>query len=131
MKRNFLLSFFIFLNITLMVFAEEWVEVYGKTYIKIDRTQNDKVFYWAKILNDGTMKPVDKQKIQYILMYNVENCSQSGSGLLATYEYGFSGKVLSSYISPNYNYPNLVNFEPVVPQSVGEVIHKAVCGIVN
>jgi len=119
------------LNVALAAFAEEWIEVYNKTYIKIDKYQNNRVFYWTKALNDGTMKPVNKQKVQYIMDYNVEDCSQNSSGLLATYAYGLSGKVLSSYISPFYNYPSMIPFEPVIPQSVGEVIHKSVCGFVK
>lgn len=128
MKKRFIILLFVFLNIALNVFAEEWAEVYNKMYVKIEKTQDDKVFYWTKILNDGTIKPIDKQKIQYIMNYNIENCSDNSSGILATYSYGFSGKVLSSYVSLYYNYPTLISFEPVVPQSVGEVIHKFICG---
>ena len=60
--------------------------------------------------------------------YYIGNCSQNSNGLLALYEYNHSGKALSSYTSPYYNHPEIMTFEPVVPQSVGEVIHKYVCG---
>lgn len=129
--RNFLIILLVFLNVTLIAFSEEWVEVYSKIYIKIDKSQNDKIFYWSKFLNDGTMKPVNNQKIKYAMNYNIEDCTQNSNGLLAAYEYSTSGKVLSSYVSPFFNHPSLVPFEPVVPQSVGEVIHKYVCGFAN
>jgi len=127
MKKIVVLVFICFMFSSLSAFASEWAEVCYKIYIKVEKTQGDKVFYWQKALNNGEMKPIRKQKINYNMAYLIDNCSQSTTGILAMYIYGFNNSPIESYTSSSYNNPEYIRFEPIIPQTIGESIHKYVC----
>lgn len=124
-----LLILLILIAIPTKIFASEWVEVANKIYVSIDKNRDGYIFYWVKYLNDGNMSPIKKQKVNHELAYYAENCAQNSSAIMAGYYYAINGSVLDSYVSPFYNHTNLASFEPVIPQTNGEAIHKYVCGM--
>lgn len=126
-----LISIFICLFMALETSASQWTEVYYKAYINIAKIDRNYVFYWEKILNNHNISQVKNKKVYYLMDYMIADCSNSGASVLAEYEYGLNGKVLSSYISPYYNYPFNAEFEPIIPQSNGEIVYKYVCGYSN
>ena len=108
-------------------FASEWYQICDKIYLKIDKVQNNYTYFWIKKLNNYDIPRVKNRKVSFELFYEIDNCSANTSGLLALYIYGLNGDVLSSYINPDYQNPNFVKFEPVVPQTNGEYMYNIVC----
>lgn len=127
MKKILTLTILTLLLINSTAIANEWVEVYYKTYVKLEKLDGDNVFYWAKYLNDGSIKPIANKKVHFQMSYEVENCADNSSATMASYFYGLNGSVLSSYVSPFYSTPRYLSFSPVIPQSIGEALHKYAC----
>ena len=106
----------------LEVFASEWAELSDKKYIKIEKYQDGKVFYWVKALNDGRFEPINKKTVNHKMSYFSSNCSNNTMAIISSYSYDMEGNVISNFNDAYYM------FEPVVPQSIGETMHKYVCG---
>lgn len=121
MKKIFILSFICYAIGASCVFASQWIEVCSKTYVKIEKYQENKVFYWVKILNDGRLKPINNKKVSYKMLYEVSDCSNNTIWLQSYYVYDIPGDVLDSSTS---NYPE---YQQIVPQSVGEALQNYVC----
>lgn len=125
MKKIAILLFLFFTTGALCVFASQWAEVCDKIYVKIEKYESNKVYYWVKILNKGKTKPINSKKVMHEMIYEVSDCSNNTIWLQNYYAYGPSGEVLDSSTS---NYPD---FQQIVPQSVGEALHNYVCGYNN
>ena len=95
------------------------------TYIKIEKYQNNKIFYWTKLLNDGTIEPIGNKKVKYKMIYYVSDCSNKTMGMINGYTYDLSGNAIDSFISQYYSY------EPVIPKTVGESMHNYACSYIN
>lgn len=127
--KKFLIGLFIAFMICLKVIASQWVEIYPKTYIKTEKDQDGKVYYWIKALNDGKMKPINNKKISYIMQYSISDCSANKIAVLGVYTYGNKeDQPIESYTSPFYDAPRYASYEPIIPQTKGEIWHKFVCG---
>lgn len=125
MKKILILFLICFTMVNLPVLASQWVEAINKTYIKIEKVQENEVYYWVKFLNTGKTKPIKNQKVKHELIYYVSNCQNNTIWPQDYYAYGVSGEVLSSDSS---NYPQ---FQKIVPQSVGELLHNYACSYTN
>lgn len=126
---------FIFLLITLIfaniAFAAEWMEIYSKTYLDVSSIKNGEDGYgeykktyryaWLKKLNNGNVKPVNNQKVWYILYYDKYDCTNRKTALQAAYDYNLKGEVIDSYISP------IDSWLDVIPDTIGEIAFNAVC----
>jgi len=120
----FVLLFFI---TSLKVFANDWVLIAPKIYVKIDKVETNQILYWIKRLNDGTIKPIKNKKVFYSMGYQVSDCSDNTAGVLAYYVYGVDGDVLNSFVSPYVRAFRANVLEPVIPQSIMEVAHNYAC----
>lgn len=125
MKKIVIVLFLCFTIGASSVLASQWAEICSKTYVKIEKYQGDKVFYWVKILNDGKIKPINSKKVSHKMLYEVSDCSNNTIWLQNYYAYGTSGEVLDSSTS---DYPE---YQQIVPQSVGEALQSYVCTYVN
>lgn len=125
MKKIVILLFACFTIGASCAFASQWTEVCDKTYVKIEKYQGSKVFYWVKILNNGKIEPINSKKVLHEMLYEVSDCSSNTIWLQNYYVYGISGEVLDTSTS---NYPD---YQQIVPQSVGEALQNYVCAYIN
>lgn len=109
-------------------YAADWVEVSHKYYLDLSSFEkhykNGGTFItvWAKVLNDGHMKPVNNKKVWYSNVKEYYDCTNRKTGGSFVAIYGLDGNLLDSY---DFGGPL---YSEVVPETVGETLWNYVCG---
>lgn len=117
MKKIILLCFL--MMVALPVFAVNWVQIGAKTWLDLSTyiTKGNIVSAWVKVLNDGSWKPLNNQKIYYnIIRYNA-NCSERTFALSASISYDYNKEVVASFDYNNKDF--LLEWNIVIPESLG------------
>ena len=133
MKKLFFLIVFLFIGI-LTVYAANWVEVDIKKYADVSSIakyndiygKNNVYSIWTKYLNDGSdiFKDIEnefKKKPWYILQMWLLDCENKAIDMKSLVFYDLNEKVIASN---TYSYEK---WDPVVPNSYGEVLYQGVC----
>jgi hypothetical protein len=123
MKKVFILFLLMFLSAP--AFAAEWFQFDDKAWIDVSSRQfkYDTVTAWVKFLNPGDWEKFDNKKIWYQMRQIKADCSKKTTTYLYLIVYDLKENPIFTH---NYK-PYEQEETPVVPNSIGELMHAIMC----
>lgn len=136
MKKNLFFVLITLTTITLSVFAADWVQIYEKIYLDASSLSpydynlnfdKDKLYsIWNKALNDGTeiwqeLEKASGKKPWYNKSLWIVNCTKKEIAIKSVVSYDIKENVIDNFDD------NYLNWQNVVPETIGEGIYTNVC----
>jgi len=131
-------KFLVFILILLFncpAFGASWkkIELYSSIDLDSIKISGDRyVIYWIKLVNDGSEKSINGQKVDFTKYNMISDCKQSKISMKSAIDFGLNGDaVLHTEMTPDYDYLSNYYYIPIVPESRIEYWHKFACKYVS